>query len=86
MSGRYAGSFSLVMRNNLSGGFIMSMFYCYSTTLMHFLKANGLRYEFSTNHNRTGNRMWVFKRDERLGELLDEYDERKAQARNNGVI
>lgn len=61
-------------------------FYCYSTTLMHFLKANGVRYEFSTNHNRTGNRMWVFKRDERLGELLDEYDERKAQARNNGVI
>ena len=64
----------------------MSKFYCYSTTLMHFLKANGLRYEFAANHNRTGNRMWVFKRDERLGELLDEYDERKAQARNNGVI
>ncbi len=55
-------------------------FYCYSTTLMHFLKANGVRYEYTTLHKTTGNRMWVFKRNERLSSLLDEYDERKAQA------
>ena len=61
-------------------------FYCYSTTLFHFLRANGLRYEYATRHKRTGNRMWVFKRDERLREMLDEYDERKAQARRDGVI
>ena len=61
-------------------------FYCYSTTLMHFLKANGLRYEYVTEHNRTGNRMWVFRRDDRLSALLDEYDERKAQARREGII
>lgn len=55
-------------------------FYCYSTTLMHFLKANGLRYEYTTRHRRTGNRMWVFDRTDKLKKLLDEYDERKAKA------
>ena len=62
------------------------LFYCYSTTLMHFLKANGLRYEYKTKHRRTGNDMWVFKRDNALGDLLDEYDERKAQARSKGRL
>lgn len=62
------------------------LFYCYSTTLMYFLKANGLRYEYADIHHRTGNRMWVFRRDDRLRSLLDEYDERKAQARREGRI
>lgn len=62
------------------------LFYCYSTTLMHFLKANGLRYEYKTRHERTGKRMWVFKRDETLSTLLDEYDARKAQAKREGRI
>jgi len=62
------------------------LFYCYSTTLYHFLRANGLRYEYVTRHKRTGKRMWVFKRDDRLSDLLDEYDERKAQARRKGII
>jgi len=61
-------------------------FYCYSTTLMHFLKANGLRYVYKGRHNRTGNRMWVFKRDDELRALLDEYDRRKAQAKREGRI
>jgi hypothetical protein len=47
---------------------------------MHFLKANGFRYEYTTLHKRTGNRMWVFERTDRLRSLLDEYDARKAQA------
>lgn len=55
-------------------------FYCYSTTLMHFLKANGIRYIYTTIHDRTGNRMWVFERNQTLSTLLDEYDERKAKA------
>ena len=62
------------------------LFYCYSTTLMHFLKANGLRYEYRSKHERTGAKMWVFKRDKELRGLLDEYDERKAQARREGRI
>ena len=62
------------------------LFYCYSTTLMHFLKANGLRYEYRSKHERTGAQMWVFKRDKELRGLLDEYDERKAQARREGRI
>lgn len=61
-----------------------SMFFCYSTTLMHFLKANGLRYEYKTKHKRTGNRMWVFKRTDELRRLLDEYDARKAAAKREG--
>lgn len=61
-------------------------FFCYSTTLMHFLKANGLRYVYTTLHDRTGNRMWVFERDSALRSLLDEYDARKAQARVEGRI
>lgn len=61
-------------------------FYCYSTTLMHFLKASGLRYTYTTTHDRTGNRMWVFERDDTLRSLLDEYDARKAQARREGRL
>lgn len=61
-------------------------FYCYSTTLMHFLKANGLRYKYASTHDRTGNRMWVFDRTDDLRTLLDEYDARKAQARAEGRI
>lgn len=55
-------------------------FYCYSTTLMHFLKANGLRYEIVKRHERTNNRMWIFERTAELKRYLDEYDERKAKA------
>lgn len=61
-------------------------FYCYSTTLMHFLKANGLRYLYVDKHAKTGNRMWVFERNDRLKALLDEYDERKSDARQRGII
>ncbi|MCY7774999.1 hypothetical protein [Bacillus licheniformis] len=57
------------------------LFYCYSTTLMHFLKANGRRYKFTKLHPRTNNRMWVFERDADFGALLDEYDARKANAK-----
>jgi len=55
-------------------------FYCYSTTLFYFLKANGVRYKYTALHDRTGNRMWVFERNDGLAALLDEYDERKAKA------
>lgn len=53
-------------------------FYCYSTTLMYFLKANGVRYKYTTLHKTTGKRMWVFIKDARVNTLLDEYDARKA--------
>lgn len=65
------------------GDYVNELFYCYSTTLMHFLKANGLRYKYTTIHKRTGNRMWVFDRTEGLKALLDEYDERKAAHKAN---
>lgn len=59
----------------------MNEFFCYSTTLMHFLKANGLRYKYTALHKRTGNRMWVFNRTDELKRYLDEYDARKALAK-----
>ncbi|KMK75445.1 hypothetical protein [Alkalihalobacillus pseudalcaliphilus] len=52
--------------------------FCYSTTLMYFLRSNGVRYEYTTLHKRTGNRMWVFAKTDRVKALLDEYDARKA--------
>ena len=64
----------------------MERFYCYSTTLMHFLKSNGIRYEYTTIHNRTGNRMWVFVRNDTLRSLLDEYDERKAEHKRSQAL
>lgn len=63
-----------------------TQYYCYSTTLMHFLKANGQRYKYTALHERTGNRMWVFDRTDTLRSLLDEYDARKAQARADGRL
>src|SRR5690625_696127 len=80
------GSFSCLIKRRRGDILSDSNFFCYSTTLMHFLKANGLRYEYKTKHRRTGNRMWVFKRTDELSDLLDEYDERKAQARRKGII
>lgn len=62
------------------------LFYCYSTTLYHFLRANGLRYEYATRHRRTGNRMWVFRRTDELRRLLDEYDARKEAAKRAGRL
>src|SRR5699024_5782002 len=70
----------------LRGRAIISQSCQTSTPIMHFMKANGLRYEFKTKHDRTGARMWVFKRDDELRGLLDEYDERKAQARREGRL
>lgn len=52
-------------------------FYCYSTTLYHFLKANGERYICTGLHENTKCKFWQFKKTARIKELLDEYDERK---------
>lgn len=54
-----------------------SYFYCYSTTLYHFLKANGERYICTGLHEFTKRKFWQFKKTPRLNSLLDEYDRRK---------
>ena len=61
-------------------------FYCYSTTLLYFLKYNGLKYEYQTTHCKTGKKIWIFARTDRLSELLDEYDRNKKRARDEGII
>lgn len=55
-------------------------FYCYSTTLYHFLKANCQRYITTGLHEKTLRKFWLFDKTPELNRLLDEYDERKAAA------
>lgn len=55
-------------------------FYCYSTNLYHFLKANGQRYICTGLHEKTKNKFWLFAKTPELSRLLDEYDQRKAAA------
>ncbi|MFU8688465.1 hypothetical protein ACNA6I_01405 [Rossellomorea sp. FS2] len=55
-------------------------FFCYSTTLYHFLKANQQRYIVAGLHERTHNKFWLFEKTPELNRLLDEYDERKESA------
>lgn len=62
-------------------------FFCYSTTLYHFLRANGQRYVCSGLHEKTMNKFWLFEKTEELKRLLDEYDQRKAEfKRRQGEI
>lgn len=55
-------------------------FYCYSTTLFHFLKANRQRYITTGLHEKTLRKFWLFDKTPELNRLLDEYDERKLAA------
>jgi hypothetical protein len=58
-------------------------FYCYSTTLYHFLKASQQRYIVAGLHEKTLNKFWLFEKTPQLARLLDEYDERKVTALGN---
>lgn len=55
-------------------------FYCYSTNLYHFLKANSQRYICTGLHENTMRKFWQFHKTAELQRLLDEYDERKDKA------
>jgi hypothetical protein len=55
-------------------------FYCYSTNLYHFLKANGQRYICTGLHEKTRRQFWQFRKTAEVSRLLDEYDERKEAA------
>jgi hypothetical protein len=59
---------------------VNDFFYCYSTNLYHFLKANGQRYICTGLHEKTMNKFWLFAKTPELSRLLDEYDQRKANA------
>ncbi|MED3832948.1 hypothetical protein [Peribacillus frigoritolerans] len=58
-------------------------FFCYSTTLFHFLKANQQRYIVAGLHEKTLNKFWLFEKTPELSRFLDEYDARKSEALGN---
>lgn len=51
--------------------------FVYSSTLYHFLKANGQRYVCTGLHEKSRNKFWLFPKTSEVKSLLDEYDERK---------
>lgn len=55
-------------------------FYCYSTNLFHFLKANGQRFICTGLHATTKRQFWQFRKTNEVQSLLDEYDARKERA------
>lgn len=61
-------------------------FYCYSTNLFHFLKASGQNYICSGLHEKTMNKFWLFEKTPQLNKLLDEYDDRKRQFKQEQAL
>lgn len=52
-------------------------FYCYSLKLFHYLCAFGEKCSVSRINNVSGNRYWVFKKSERLDDIIKSYNEVK---------
>lgn len=52
-------------------------FYCYSLRLFHFLSAFSEKCYVSKINNVSGNRYWVFRKSERLDEIIKLYNEIK---------
>jgi len=50
-------------------------FFCYSTNLQQFLRyEKGLKFICTAFHDKTNKRFWLFERDEKLQEALQEYN------------
>lgn len=52
-------------------------FYCYSLRLFHFLSAFSEKCYVSKINNVSGNRYWVFRKSEKLDEIIKLYNEIK---------
>lgn len=50
-----------------------TLFYCYSATMMHFLKACGLDYESKGKNQVSGKPYWVFEKGDALSKALAEW-------------
>lgn len=53
------------------------LFYCYSMSLFHFLKANGFFYLFKDRNPSSGKYYWVFERTTEFLEALTFYTSNK---------
>lgn len=58
------------MKNN-------SNYYCYSLKLFHFLSAFGEKCYISKINSLSGNRYWVFRKSERLDNIIKLYNDVK---------
>lgn len=52
-------------------------FYCYSLRLFHYLSAFGERCMTSKINSLSGKRYWVFKKSQRLDEIIKSYNNEK---------
>lgn len=50
-----------------------SYFFCYSKRMLGYLKGKGFSYICCAMHEKTGNKFWLFERNPRLQEALDNY-------------
>ena len=60
------------MENNIN-------FYCYSLRLFHFLSAFNEKCYISKVNTTSGNRYWVFRKSDRLDEIIKLYNKVKHQ-------
>lgn len=52
-------------------------FYCYSLKLFHYISAFGEKCYTSKKNSISGKRYWVFKKSDRLDNLIQSYNEVK---------
>ena len=53
------------------------LFCCYSLNLRDFLYSRGIKYELCALNPNSKNMFWVYVRNEKLNELLDEWSSKK---------
>lgn len=54
-------------------------FYCYSYRLMYFIKSYGVNYEKYGFNKNNGLKYFMFLRNEKLNNILDEWDKLKSK-------
>lgn len=51
----------------------IKFYYCYSVELRNFLKEKGFKYLMCAIHPNTKNMFWLYLRDDKLTNVLDEW-------------
>ena len=55
----------------------VELYCCYSLNLREFLYKNGLRYKLAALNPNSKSLFWVYVKDEKLGQLLNEWSANK---------
>lgn len=67
----------LLLKNVKCMRCILSYYYCYSYPLKNYLVEQGEHFIASGLHEKSLNKFWLFKRTQRLDDLLNEWANRK---------